>query len=520
MKRRIIMVVVACALVVAALAPAPLPAGAKPKKSDPIVSIGKFLAKQATGKFAEFALDKSGVLDLLGNRTTLDDVTSQVQLLSTQVKALQQSADAIQRQLATIFLTQFDVPLRDLVSDVQSLYMNQFLPTFEALTNYALAFPSGNCDDPTSQCGKAKATFDGTLQGFLDAAARTEAVNTKIHNLLMPGAIGTSALSAFGAYVMRGEGATGLLTTADSNRVYAFYNYFGEYEALETFMQGVRNTVRYADLPLSMASFIAIQAVGYPKAEQDSLPPPIPADVFISLPQALAQRTSAKGVPMWLWDFKVGTSLAWDPSTPTNDAPQSPTCSRNSGPNRCTVPAAINTFNQTSAGLGFTGWHVPARAEWDGLLDGKFDVVPHDLRLFLLHMIPSNIQGVAFDQANSTNPFVWMSDTAKAPAISCHLSGSGIGDAGKVVPVAFTALGTGGTLRNYPAAYPAVTLPQVSTAQLQYPRGLTQSQGLAWCRQQLVSMVTAGFTTPGSGKQSAAGGQLVAVRTTTVNYMP
>jgi hypothetical protein len=152
-------------------------------------------------------------------------------------------------------------------------------------------------------------------------------------------------------------------------------------------------------------------------------------------------------------------------------------------------------------------------------LTGQFETVPHDLRLFLLHLIQDNVQGTVLDLSLEAHPLVWTSDLARAPSVSCHLTGSGIGDAGKVVPVAYTALGTGGTLRNYPAAIPSVTVPQVSTAQLQYPRGLSQSQGLQWCRDRMVEMVTAGFVTAPPGLP-AAGAQLFVTRTTTVNYMP
>jgi hypothetical protein len=528
------MVMAAFVLVVTMLA-SPLPAAAASKGNKPVkvvpgngkggsdpfdpVNIAKFLAKQAAIKFADLALDKSGVLKLISDRTTLDDLAGQIQGVSNQVRVLQQSTDQIQRDLAKVLLNQFAIPLTALVSSVQSLFLNQFLPTIEALVRYADAVPDGNCDDTTSKCGKARVTFEDTLAGFMDAAARTESDNITIHNFILPSSAGSSVLSAYGAFLMRGEGATGLLTSTDSDRLLAFYNYYAQWEALATLMQSERNTVRYANLPGSMDNFINIQVTGFQKLETDSLPAPIPTDAVISLPVTPGLRTSTKNQLMWNWNYRVGPNLAWDPSTAPSSAPLAPGCSRVSGANRCTVAAAINTYNQTAAGLGFTDWRVPSRADWDRFLTGQFDQFPKDLRLFLLGFWRFGVQGAALDQSLQTSPLVWTSDMAQQPSISCHLSGSGIGDAGKVVPVAHTALGTGGSLRNYPAAFPLVTVPQVSTAQLQYPRGLTQSQGLAWCRQQLVSMVTAGFVTPNAGG-AAASANLIAARTTTVNYMP
>jgi hypothetical protein len=541
-KRRTIMVVAACALVVAMLAPSPVPAaaassaqnaakvGPKPPKEakppkggkgaqGPLQSIAEIVAKQAAIKFADFALNQSGLDKLLGDRTSLDALAAQIQGLSDQLKAVQKTADAILRDIQKVLLNQFEIPLKTLVSSVQSLYVNEFLPTIEALTKYADAIPDGDCQNDKSNCGKARLTFESTFAGFMDAAARSEADNITIHNFLMPGPTQSSALSAYGAFLMRGEGATGLLTTADSDRLYAFYTYYSEYEALATLMQGVRNTVRYANLPASLDAFIKTQVIGFQKLEQDSLPPRIAPNTVIALPRALDQRTTTKTQPMWIWDYRVGRDLAWDPATAAGTAPLAPNCSRASGTNRCTVGAAINTYNQTAAGVGFNDWRMPSRAEWDSLLTGQFDQFPHDLRLFLLSMFRDAVQGAILDQSLTTNPFVWTADMAKAPAVSCHLTGSGIGDAGKVVPVVHTALGTGGTLRNYPAAYPLTSVPQVSSAQLNYPRGLSQTQGLQWCRDRLAAMVTAGFVTPTSG-QWAAGAQLIATRTTTVDYMP
>jgi hypothetical protein len=503
---------------------AKLPNDPKPGKGSqgPLDLIADTLLNAAKIRFANFALDQIGLGKLLSDKPKLDALAAQIQALSDQLKEVQKTDNAIFAELKNVELNQHAIPLTILKSSVQSLYMDEFLPMIEALQNYSDAKVDLNatCDDLMSRCGKAKTTFDTTLAGFLRAAERSEGDNTTMHNLLMPGATANSAMSAYGQFLMAGPGQTGTLTSHDSDRLYAFYTYFAEYEALATLMQGVRNTVRYATLPMSMSNFITIEAIGYLQKESEQLPPRIPPNTAIALPVKVEDRKTTMNSPMWIWDFRVGRNLAWDPAKSAGSAPLAPTCRRDEGTNRCAVDAAINTYNQTAAGAGFHDWQVPSRAEWDGLLAGQYDNNNRtDLRGFLLRMFPNVVQGSALDQALTDNPVAWTSDMAKQPAVSCHLSGSGIGDAGKVVPVVHTALPTGGTLRNYPAALPLTNVPAVSSAQLQYPRGLTQTGGLQWCRARLVEMVSAGFVNAAPGLL-ANGAQLVATRTTTVSYLP
>jgi hypothetical protein len=501
----------------------PRPGNPGPGAQGPLETIAEMIAKQAAAKFATFALNESGINKLLGDKTSLDGLAAQIQALSDQLKDVQRTQTAILQDLKSVELNQFQVPLTTLVSSVQSLYTNEFLPTLEALQRYSdeATDPDAACEVPKSKCDKARTTFESTLAGFLTAAANAEGDNLAIHNFLMPGPTGSSAMAAYGAFLMAGPQSTGRLTSTDSERLYAFYTYYAEYEALATLLQAVRNTVRYEDLPSSFTSFIDTQVIGYQKLEREGLPPRIPPGTVITLPVAVESRTTTRNRPMWIWDFRVGSNLAWDPASPAGSAPLAPNCRRDAGTNRCAVDAAINTYNQTAAGLGFQDWRVPSRVEWDGLLTGQYDNNNRtDLRGFLLRMFPNSVvQGTALDQALTTNPVVWTADLARAPQVSCHLSGSGIGDAGKVVPVVHTAIPTRNTLRDYPAAFPQTNVPTVSSAQLQYPRGLTQSQGLQWCGDRLVEMVSAGFV-PAASAQSPNGAQLVAVRTTTGDYMP
>ena len=127
-------------------------------------------------KFVDFALNQAGLDKLIGDKTSLDDLAAQIEGVSIQLTELQKTGAAILRDLTKVLLQQFEIPLRALVSSVQSLYVNEFLPTIEALTLYAAAIPDGNCDDDKSKCGKARVTFDTTFAGFMEAAARARAL--------------------------------------------------------------------------------------------------------------------------------------------------------------------------------------------------------------------------------------------------------------------------------------------------------------------------------------------------------
>lgn len=484
-------------------------------------SIASSLAGFAAQKLAGFALSQAGLGDLVDPTSAkLAQLEGELDKISGQLDILQTSLNQMTQIMTKLELQGYTIPLGSNVSQIQSLYDNYFVYVLDALTDYASAarqLQAGTpCDkDHAPGCATALATFNDRRSEFLAAQANppTAALNSELHSALVPSAAG-DVMGAYAAYLMAGPGSTGFLTSVDSDHLFAFYHYYAEYEALATFMKGMWQSTR--STPSEFDAFIKREITDYQTSEASHLPQEqIPKNTAIALPVNPSARTSTKDRPMLLWDSQVGPDLAWDPRKPAGSAILAPTCSRIAGADRCAVDAAINTYNTTAAGLGFSNWHVPSKAEWDTILNGQFANHPTDAGGLLAQVFGNDEDLKA---AFGRNPFIWTS--AAPPIVDCDAVDSLAGQflVGRISDYAHTALPTSGSLKGYPSQYPVTNVPKVDIRAIVTPNRLTtRDSRLQYCRDNLANQVTTGFT--GSPTVRGAGAQLFPTRTTTAEYM-
>jgi len=488
-------------------------------------SIASSVAGFAAQKLAGFALSQAGLGDLVDPTSAkLAELELELGKISGQLETLQTSLNQMTQLMNKLELQGYTIPLGDKVSQIQSLYDNYFVLVLDALTDYASEaqkLSAGTpCDKdpasaPASACATALRRFNDRRSEFLNAQANppTAALNSELHSALVPSTAG-DVMGAYAAYLMAGPGSTGFLTSADSDHLFAFYHYYAEYEALATFMKGMWQSTRMTASEFD--AFIAREITGYQASEHNHLPQEsIPKNTAIMLPVNPSARTSTKDRPMLLWDSQVGTDLAWDPRKPAGSAILAPTCSRIAGADRCAVDAAINTYNTTAAGLGFSNWHVPSKAEWDAILNGQFINHPTDAGGLLLQVFGDDADLKA---ALGRNPFIW--NSAAPATVDCDAIDSLAGQfvVGRISDYAHTALPTSASLKGYPSQYPVTNVPRVDTRAIVTPNRLTtRDSRLQYCRDNLAAQVTTGFT--GSPTVRGAGAQLFPTRTTTAEYM-
>ena len=292
----------------------------------------------------------------------------------------------------------------------------------------------------------------------------------------------------------------------------AFHDYYAEYEALATWMQAEWHA---AKAPRDFDTFVKEQITDFQKSENDALPPRIPDNVVLSLPGDSVARTTTNGMPMWLWDYRYGANVTWDPSRPA-------TASRS-------VPAALTAFNTTAAGGGFTDWHAPSRGDIDGLLANRFtNGFPTNVRGLFLKILPGgNVSGTISD---TSAPVLWTSEAP--PQVRCLHPRAG-GASGAVTNYEHTSFGPIDltSLRNYPTGFAVTPNPSFSSIGVfkitniipGFPsdwafqavgQGLTDAQALAYCQTEMARRVTAQTTA------LPAVGRLSATRTAGTSYMP
>lgn len=480
-------------------------------------TIAEMAGKEAGKELSGFLFNEIG-LGVLSNPTSgdLQALKDQLDKISGQITTLQNAVQEMDTELAQIHLAQFTDALTGDRTSIESLYVDDFQPVLKSLQKYVGAALSDPVCKADSACDRAKTAFIEDRAHFIQNASTTanEKLNIDIHDRLMPSG-GDSALIAYGRVLMKGSG---FLTSADSDKLLAFYNYWSGYEALAMWMKAeYKGTVLatrddgaadFSDLVRSQISGLPCQPpktglCGFFDLEQKQLPPAIPKDVMIALPALATDRTTTLGQPMWLWNARVGPNAIWDPTKPDTA--------------NHSVPLALTTLNTTSAGMGFTNWRVPSPQDLNGLFAGRSAYGNLDGIRFLDRVLPDSIN--SFHQilwyALFDHPFLW---TSAAPApVPCNVSvgGGGFTSVGNITNYGHTGLQISAKLADYPGKFPVSTLPLgVGSKALVAPGNITTVAGsLEWCRNEMAARVTAGFA-------NLNGAQLLATRQTTVNYMP
>jgi hypothetical protein len=492
--------------------------------------VAEMAGKEVGKELGGFFFNQIGLGDLTNpNSGDFNELKSQLDAISGQIRTLQTSVQEIDAELAKIHLTQLTDSLQRDRSSIESLWRDDFSPVLKDLQTYVQAKladpacappPDPQTVPPTqpSPCYKAKKAFEEDRAHFMANASTNaaEQLNIDIHNHLMP-ADGDSAMIAYGQVLMKG---TGFLTSADSEKLLAFYRYWSGWEALAVWMKAeYRGTVLATrdDGPAQFSEFVRDQISGAPcpsqppqtgqcgffDLEQKKLPPAIPSDVVIALPANSTDRTTTRGQPMWLWHWKFGQNALWDPSRPETATHS--------------VPAALTALNTTSAGIGFTDWRVPSAQDLNGLFAGRSAYSNLDGMRFLDTVLPAGT--VSFKPilwyALQDHPFLWTSTAP--PPVPCNVSvgGGGFTSVGNITNYAHTGLQVNARLADYPSKFPLSTVPTgVGRTSLTVPGTITTVAGsLQWCRDTMAARVTAGFAAGSSA-------QLLATRLTTVNYMP
>jgi hypothetical protein len=478
-------------------------------------AIQNALLDAAKDKLKGFVLSQLGLDKLLGDQTgnQLNELRKQLELISAQLTTLQRSVDQISADLTKVELEGFTVPLETIVSQIQSLYTDFYAPTERALTSYVAkdlaAKQAGSTCSDTPDCAAARQYFDTLRSDFVRQFTTNGAasLNTDLHDALIPGLAGSSVMTAYGDYILKGPGSKPYLTSADSDQVLGFYNYFAEYEALATWMKAQWNGLRFEPSPDEFDRFVSGQIEGYAKEEQGVVGARIPPDVVITLPSDPALRTSTKHMPMWIANLKYGANLRWDPSTP--------------GVSR-TVEWALNILNTTSAGDGYSDWKVPSRSELDALFAGRYAAFPTNGRGFLLKLGSKLLQWQGLFIGIDSIPYLWTSDpagdpsTSASPSVRCVDHTSTIAKTvATLTGYAHTALGPmTNSLVGYPAGYVLTNIPTSVHALSIDVTGGTDANAIKLCKDQLQAQVTAGFA-------AGAGAQLLATRSTgDTNYLP
>jgi hypothetical protein len=518
-----------------------------------------FAISQAAG----FAMNKVGLADLLDpSGDELAALQRQLNEISNQLNKLSLAVQEISGELSELKNQGYVFQLGDAVNNIQTLYKTYYRVAIQDLATYVatrkdVADPSA-CDvgepvegatDPLNICRRARNNYFKLRDQFFAQAGTLFGanLNTSIHNMLMPGPTKDSALTAFGDILRKGGGSTGFLTSADSDRLFAYARYWSEYEALAVWMKAEWQSTRLCPLapdcvpqsPDQFKEFLDEEVFGYFGDELKALPPRIPDNVAIVLPIEKTQRGSTVNLPMWIWDGTIGGNLQWDPSKPAGTALLPPDCIqfRQTHSISCAVDAALNTLNATvpgggfKFGGGFTDWRVPSKADLDALFAGRYlgtQPPPQTLRDLFLGMWPRGDQMDYLSSASDRYPWIWTSepagipDTSSSTAMVCNRRHIGQPSFIKTITgYAHTALPAKASLKTYPTGAPLTNVPDVGTFLVQSTdTTLTDAQYIAFCEGRLARTVTNNFATPGNGLQDRRGAQLFPTRKATAEYLP
>ncbi|MFC1795472.1 hypothetical protein ACFL1V_00005 [Pseudomonadota bacterium] len=508
-------------------------------------SIQNELAKFAVKTLAGFVFNEVGLNDLLfpdPTQAKLDALRAQLDLISLKIDTLQISVNQISQELQRLNLDIVIANPEGWISEIQSLYIDFFEPALIGLENYAeadlAATAAGSTCNASQSCTTLRQFFEDRREEFLQQMASKATLNVNLHNSLMPGPANSSVMSAYGNYLMRGPGSTGILKSSDSDLLYAFYEYFAEWEALATWMKAEWNGVRFEASPSQFKAFIDLQITGFQNAEFANLPPPIPENTIIMLPVNPGDRQSTLNQPMWIWDgtegrTSIGFDLSWEFFSPAGTAPLESYCRRDQQP-RCRADGAINTFNQTQLGLGFTDWQAPSLAHYDQLYAlGAYSPNSKDFGSFIDEQFrhADDDGSLNLEDAFQWNPHVWISEQS---TISCNSAGFISRFEGQVA-WAYKAVRVDVSLRE---TLSTVTIPSELDMSAQGGSVFTgillglstnspyfdPEQTLEWCRSELVEwwapLVTAGFNNEWQTRYGPLAAHLLATRNTTVHYMP
>jgi hypothetical protein len=461
-------------------------------------AIAESLAKMATQQLAGFVLSQAGLDQLLDpNTKRFEALQARLDGISDQIATLQSSVGRISSELAAIQLNQFAIELGRYVTDVQQYYNRDYKPMMAELEKYVEAahdaVEAGLDCDHSDACRNARDKFETNKTEFLQNAPSRLSDNSHLHTSLVPDNTGRSALKAYGEYLMRGDGSTGFLTTADSDRLLNFYRYFAEYRALATWMKAEYEAHRFLGQPKPedrqpdhFAEFVEDEIIGYQAKEQAGLPARIPRGAVISLPVLVEQRTTTLNRPMWIWDWTVEAGLTWNPSNPATQTRS--------------VPAALTTLNTTGAGGGFRDWHVPSRADLAGLVTGQSARFANDnLQEFLDRILPNDGFEQQLRLGNLADKYLWTSDAAGTKGdATCALSSS---DRVTVGGYANTGMFVGNKLTADPSSFPLEYIPTLVMPLTLQPvtispsEGTTRDQRIQSCKDELARRVTAAIET-------------------------
>lgn len=425
---------------------------AKKPKGAPAGDIQSALLKFAVSKLAGFAFSQLGLDKLLGDKTgdQLTQIQGALNTLTTGVQDLKEATAQINIDLAALKLTTIQTELQKTVSKITSLYKDFYLPAFNALVDYVSAYVAagGSCGAGTA-CDAARITYEvgndgkgGLRQDFLNqfTAEGPASYNQTIHDFLV-GTAGVSVLSAYGSYLAKS--GNGFLTSAATDAVAKFYDYWANWEALAAWMLAQWQSTRLNPGPFD--DFLKDQVVGYFDQEKAAKGEPIPANTVIVLPAEATKRTDdTTSLPMWGFNSAGGLqSSYWLPSR--NDAG---------------VPKAINQLNTTAAGYGFKDWKVPSRAELDALLSRGS--ASQTARAFIASL-KAGPQWPILDNFLGTMPYIWTTQEAGipswtgSPAVQCFWFNSLTGSNTIIrtyTGYVHTAVGlVTNSLSGYPASY-------------------------------------------------------------------
>ena len=398
---------------------------------------------------------------------------------------------------------------------VKAWYDDYFQPMISELEEYVAADQAavatgGTCAE-NEKCKKSRDLFFGFKKKFLDNAPAYLETNEQLHRLLMPGSAGGSASRAYGELLMRGRDSTGFLTAADSDRVFNFYNYVAEYEALASLMKAEYNADNFKEAPNLFAAFVEKQINGFQKEESDALPARIPLGTVISLPVNTSDRVTTLNRPMWIWDWTIEAGLTWDPGKP-------PTQLRS-------VPAALTILNTTKAGGNFHDWRVPSRSDFAGLFAGQSTRFPKDNAAeFLDRILPNDSLERLLRLENFGSPYLWTSDAAGTKGdVTCALSSS---DRVTVGGYAHTGIFFGNKLTADPNKFPLLYVPALvmpltlNPVTISPPGSMTRDQRIQWCKDEAARQVTAAIE-HGADYLYRKSAHLVATRSTgNQKFMP
>ena len=433
---------------------------AKKSKGAAANDIQSALLKFAVSKLAGFGFNQLGLDKLLGDKTgdQLTQIQGALNTLTTGVQDLKDATTQIDKDLSALNLTTIENVLQQTVSNIIGLYKNFYLPAFDALVSYATLYAADaavgkSCATDTA-CEAARVTYEvgkdgkgGLRQDFLNQfTAPVTAYNQTIHDYLV-GTAGVNVMSAYGSYLAKN--GNGFLTSATTDAVLKFYDYWANWEALAAWMLAQWQSTRLDPGPFD--AFLKDQIFGYYDTEQAALGTPIPANTVIVLPADATKRTDdTTQLPMWGFNSAGGLqSSYWLPSR-----------------NDVGVPKAINQLNTTAAGYGFKDWTVPSRAQLDALLSRGS--ASQTARQFIASL-NAGPQWPILDNFLGTAPYIWTTQeagipsSANSPAVQCFWFNAANGSNHIIktyTGYVHTAVGlVTNPLSGYPASYPNYNRP-------------------------------------------------------------